>query len=137
MIVNVSVIITHNKKVLLMQRDINDKHFPGHWGIPGGGMEDVDTTIEEVAIREVQEEVGLNIIPEQIRFNNRYNDVIFIVVTSQLANKKEFSEKLNVSSEVYNYEWAGLDDLDDKKFTPFTKERIVEVLEEISNQDDN
>jgi len=134
--VNVSAIVTYKNKVLLMQRDINDKHFPGHWGIPGGGMEEDDTSIESVAIREVLEEMGLYIIPRQIRFNNRYKDVIFIVVTATLANETEFSEKLTVSEEVYNYEWVDLNGLEGKNFTPFTKERLVEVLEELEPNDE-
>ncbi len=130
--VNVSAIITHNRRVLLIQRDINDEHFPGHWGIPGGGMEKGDMSIEETAIREVLEEVGLHIIPTEIRFNNRYKDVLFIVITAILANRKEYSNKLNTSSEVYGHEWVGRDELEDKNFTPFTKERVLEVLEELN-----
>ncbi len=135
MIVNVSAIITYKNKVLLMQRDINDKHFPGHWGIPGGGMEDSDESLEAVAIREVKEEVGLLIVPNQIRFNNRFNDVIFIVLTATPTKPVNFKDKLKVSSEVYNYEWTDLKGLEDKKFTPFTKERLVEVLEELATNE--
>lgn len=132
MIVNVSAIISHKNKVLLMQRDINDKHFPGHWGVPGGGMEDEDATIEATAIREVFEEVGLKIKPTQIRYNNRYKDVIFIVVTAEVESDLAFEDKLNTSDEVYKYEWVDLVSIEGKEFTPFTKDRVVEVLNEIS-----
>lgn len=133
--VNVSAIISHKDKVLLIQRDINDKHFPGHWGVPGGGMEEGDSSIEAVAIREVFEEVGIHIIPQQIRFNNRHKDVIFIVTTAILADKSEFSKKLDISDEVYNYEWADIKSLEEKNFTPFTQERLVEVLEETASNE--
>ena len=132
MIVNVSAIISHKNKVLLMQRDINDKHFPGHWGVPGGGMEDEDATIEATAIREVFEEVGLKIKPTQIRYNNRYKDVIFIVVMAEVESDLAFEDKLNTSDEVYKYEWVDLASIEGKEFTPFTKDRVVEVLNEIS-----
>lgn len=132
--VNVSAIVTHKNKILLMQRDINDKHFPGHWGVPGGGMEEKDDSLESTAIREVAEEMGLKIKPNQIRYNNRYKDVIFIVLVAELVDSIEFSEKLSTSDEVYNYEWVGLGDIENKEFTPFTKERVVEVLNEISSQ---
>jgi 8-oxo-dGTP pyrophosphatase MutT (NUDIX family) len=130
--VNVSAIISHKNKVLLMQRDINDEHFPGHWGVPGGGMEDGDTTIEATAVREVYEEVGLKIKPIQIRYNNRYNDVIFIVITAEIEGELAFEDKLKTSEEVYKYEWVDLAGITGKEFTPFTKDRIVEVLNEIS-----
>jgi ADP-ribose pyrophosphatase YjhB (NUDIX family) len=131
--VNVSAIIIHQHKVLLIQRDINDEHFPGHWGIPGGGMEDVDVSLEATASREVLEEVGLHIVPTRVLFNNRFNDVIFIVCAAELADPNEFSEKLTVSDEIYHYEWADLDSLQGKKFTPFTEERLVEVLSHVSH----
>lgn len=131
--VNVSAIVTHKNKVLLMQRDINDKHFPGHWGVPGGGMEEGDDSLEATAIREVAEEMGLKIKPTQIRYNNRYKEVIFIVLVAELVESKEFSERLTTSDEVYSYEWVGLGDIKDKEFTPFTKERVVEILNEISS----
>ncbi|MEI7838220.1 MAG: NUDIX domain-containing protein [bacterium] len=130
--VNVSAIVKHKNKILLMQRDINDKHFPGHWGVPGGGMEEEDDSLESTAIREVAEEMGLKIKPLQIRYNNRYKDVIFIVLVAELTESIKFNEKLLTSDEVYNYEWVGLGDIEDKEFTPFTKERVVEILNEIS-----
>lgn len=132
--VNVSAIVINKNKVLLMQRDINDKHFPGHWGVPGGGMEEGDESLEATAIREVSEEMGLLIKPLQIRYNNRYKDVVFIVLIAELVKSVDFNEELTISDEVYNYAWVGLEDIKDKKFTPFTKERIVEILNEISSQ---
>lgn len=132
--VNVSAIVTHKNKVLLMQRDINDKHFPGHWGVPGGGMEEDDESLEATAIREVSEEMGLTIKPVQIRYNNRYKDVIFVVLVAELAESVNLNNKLSTSDEVYSYEWVGIEDIKDKEFTPFTKERVVEILNEISSQ---
>lgn len=132
--VNVSAIVTHKNKVLLMQRDINDKHFPGHWGIPGGGMEEGDDSLEATAVREVSEEMGLEIKPIQIRYNNRYKDVIFIVLVAELTESIDFNDELSTSEEVYNYSWVGMEDIQDKEFTPFTKERVVEILNEISSQ---
>lgn len=132
MSVNVSAIVTHKNKVLLMQRDINDAHFPGHWGIPGGGMEDSDDSLEATAIREVAEEMGLAIEPIQIRFNNRYKDVLFIVVVAKLVENINLNDSLSTSDEVYNYALVGLEDIEDKNFTPYTKKRVVEILNEIA-----
>ena len=132
--VNVSAIVIHKNKVLLMQRDVNDKHFPGHWGIPGGGMEEGDESLEATAIREVSEEMGISIKPVQIRYNNRYKDVVFVVLTAKVTEEIDFDDKLSTSEEVYDYSWVGLDDIKDREFTPFTKERVVEVLNEISSQ---
>ncbi len=130
---NVSAIVTHGNKILLIKRHAEDKHFPDRWGIPGGGMEAHDTSIEAVAIREVLEEVGMRIVPQQIRYNNRHNDVVFIVLTAKLADAKDFSSKPKKNSEIQTYEWVDSKSLNDKEFTPFTRERIMEVVKELPN----
>ena len=46
--------------VLLTQRTYHLAHHPGQISFPGGHMEPEDKTPEETALRETQEEVGLN-----------------------------------------------------------------------------
>jgi hypothetical protein len=54
------------------------------------------------------------------------------VLIAELTESIKFNENLLTSDEVYNYEWVGLEDIEDKEFTPFTKERVVEILNELS-----
>jgi len=44
-------------KVMLIQRDISP--FEGHWAIPGGFVR-MDETLEQAALRELQEETGIH-----------------------------------------------------------------------------
>ena len=61
-IVNVSVVIfNRNNKILLCHRSINEDVFPGFWGIPGGKVDNEDSTLEAGLKREVLEEVGVEI----------------------------------------------------------------------------
>lgn len=129
--VNVSAIIHHNDKVLVIHRAADDDYFPDYWGIPGGSMEDGDTCLEDTAVRETFEEVGLPIKPDRILFNNRTDKALFVVVTAQLANPDNYTEKLKLSEEIQNCQWIDLKELDNFNFTPFTKERLEIVLKEL------
>lgn len=55
----VQVIVTNEKKLLLMQRK-NTGYFDGSYGLPGGRVEEKETTTE-AAVRETLEEIGLTI----------------------------------------------------------------------------
>jgi 8-oxo-dGTP diphosphatase len=45
--------------------------FPGRWDLPGGGRE-ADETPAQCAMREVEEEFGLNIPIERVSWSRRY-----------------------------------------------------------------
>lgn len=129
--INVSVIVVHQNKILLMQRSLKDDYFPGAWGIPGGYMEEHELTLEETAIREVKEELGIEIIPDTIPFNNRNNETetLYLVYKAKLKNPSDYPDGPKVSEEANDFKWASKDELDSLEFTPYTKDRLVKVLE--------
>ena len=127
--INVSVIVTHNKKVLLMQRSLTDDYCPGAGGIPGGYMEPEEMYLEETAKREVMEEMGISIRPTGIIFNNKNNDTdsLYVVMSAELENPDD-AHKVKLSDEAHDFKWAGKEDIDSLVFTPYTVERIRKVL---------
>jgi len=77
--------IVHDRKLLLVQKSLDDPHNPGKWEVPGGRMdfgEDVDEHIK----REVKEEVGLDIEP----------GTPFYVWQWQLERHSEDGERLEI-----------------------------------------
>lgn len=62
MVVTASGIIISEKKILLIRRTYDTSEFPGCWGCPGGRANPGETP-EEIAIREVKEETGLDFKP--------------------------------------------------------------------------
>lgn len=69
--VAVNTIIRDGGKILLMQRSETDSTFPDYWGLVGGFMEWGEKA-EETIVREVKEEIGVDVEIE--KFSGRvYN----------------------------------------------------------------
>ena len=68
------IVITQEQepKILLIQR--KNEPFKGCWAFPGGFM-NMDETTEECAIRELKEETGIDINPENIFQIGAYSEV--------------------------------------------------------------
>ena len=54
--------IIHDEQVLLLQKSRDDPNVPGKWEVPGGRME-FGESLDRQIIREVREEVGIDIAP--------------------------------------------------------------------------
>lgn len=59
-IVSAGGILLKDKRILLIKRAPQKKSFPNCWGLPGGKIEDSDTSVEAGATREVKEETNLD-----------------------------------------------------------------------------
>lgn len=74
----VPLVLRENRKnsptVLFTRRTDHLHHHPGQISFPGGGMEEDDTSAEETAVREAEEEIG--IAPERIEIIGRLPDYL-------------------------------------------------------------
>jgi 8-oxo-dGTP pyrophosphatase MutT (NUDIX family) len=55
-------VIEVDGRLLLVRKSTTDPHQPGKWELPGGRMKD-NESIDDALIREVREEVGLQVKP--------------------------------------------------------------------------
>ena len=62
--------VTRGGKVLLVRR--GNEPFKGCWVLPGGFME-MDETIEHCAVRELQEETGLQVVESDLKLIGIYS----------------------------------------------------------------
>lgn len=54
------MVLDENDRALVLKRDENDDHDPGHWDLPGGGLER-DEDIKAGLEREILEETGVKV----------------------------------------------------------------------------
>ncbi|WP_299158112.1 NUDIX domain-containing protein [uncultured Tenacibaculum sp.] len=57
---------TTNQQVLLQKRSLTKKVFPGLWDISVAGHVAAGEEIKKAALREIQEEIGFSIIPQNL-----------------------------------------------------------------------
>ena len=125
----VAGLILQNNKLLICQRP-NFKDHPLKWEFPGGKIKN-DETNEEALIREINEELSINIInyEELISYNFNYKDL----------NKKVFIYFYlvnNFSGEVLNnfhkeLKWIEIKDIREYDFL----EGDLKIIDHISSND--
>ncbi|MET8864389.1 NUDIX domain-containing protein [Nonomuraea sp. NPDC004580] len=56
-------VIEWQGRLLLIKKSGEDPHQPGRWELPGGRMKTSDQSPDEALVREIREEVGLEVRP--------------------------------------------------------------------------
>ena len=64
--VSKALIKNKNSKYLLLYREDTHPNFPGHFDLPGGEVESEETS-KTTTVREVQEETGICIYPNNLK----------------------------------------------------------------------
>ena len=98
------------KAILLIHRLKNERDY---WVIPGGGAENQETPIE-TAIREVNEELEIKLLPEKLKqLFEIDNEVIFLSQIKQTKVPRISGEEKERSStkNIYEPAWVTLKDL--------------------------
>lgn len=117
------IFFTDGTHVLLL-KGANGKH-EGKWSLPGGGARKGETDIG-TAIREAQEETGLDSIPGY-RFDSLTSKNGRKVFTTFMYRvSKQF--EVNLSNEHTDWEWVSFDDLNDKTLHPKFEDNLMRYL---------
>jgi len=104
---------SENTAILLIHRLKNDRDY---WVIPGGGAKGNETSVE-TAIREIDEELNIQLKPDALTHLFEYKsqenehfffaEIPFIAAPEISGEEKERSSSLNV----YQPSWVGVKDL--------------------------
>ncbi|TDT45655.1 NUDIX hydrolase [Fonticella tunisiensis] len=132
-VVAVKGIIIRKGKVLIVKRANDDEIEPGTWECVGGKIE-FGEALETALIREVKEEVGLNITVDKILYATTFktNPTRQVVILTYLCESND--GEVVLSPEHMDYQWVTKEQL--KQFLPpniimdFEKNNVFE-LEEI------
>ena len=111
------VVITENKRILLAKRAIEPRK--GTWGIPQGFMEHGETT-RQAAAREVVEETGAIVKPENLIFRAIYNvpgsvQLVYSIQVSSGDIEEQIAKHNTDTGESSEVELIPLDKLDQKE----------------------
>jgi len=111
----IHVLIAHNDKYLVMKRSENDPNQPGHWDLPGGGVDHGEQPLE-AAFREVKEEAGLDVTITKILNTFAFHDIekgAWNINTTAMANTE--SNQVTLSNEHSECLWVSRSELTDLK----------------------
>ena len=105
--------IIKNNKILLIQKSDKDLVQPNRWEVPGGRKQEGET-LDEHIIREVKEEVGLDILPKNVfdmwqftlNINDKQTTVVAVARFCDLS-----STTIDLTEDVIkNYKWVEIND---------------------------
>lgn len=125
------VMILRDGKVLLGQRHTDpakadsELHGEGTWTMPGGKLE-FGESFEEGAVREVLEEIGVEIQTNDLEVISLSNDIVptahFVTVGLLCKNfPKDAEPRVMEPDEITQWKWFALDELPSPLFKPSHK----------------
>ncbi len=108
-----AVIYDDSGRLLLLQRSMGSRNYPGKWEFPGGKV-DPGERYDDALLREVKEETGLDVTIKRYIGSARIEKSV--VTTIQLVMEAEIkSGSVAISNEHEAFKWvspAGLQDIE-------------------------
>lgn len=125
--VAVAVITDSQNRILVTQRPSHVPHG-GYWEFPGGKLEENELA-EHALIREIKEEVGLDVHQYQFlgQINHQYSDR---AVQLLIFHVTHFSGKAICLEGQLNMKWVGLGDLNQADF-PEANHGIFDLISKL------
>ena len=97
-------VINDNDEILLQQRLANAKKMPNMWGTTAGGAKSGESSLDG-AIRELSEELGINVSKEELEFIGSYKRINDFVEVWLCKKNVDFNNLVLEPSEVQDAKW--------------------------------
>ena len=139
-------IVNDNKEILVQRRNPNKNTFPNMWAISVAGHVDSGETSRDTAVRELKEELNLDVDPNELEFlftikrlqsyNDSYlrvfDDVYLLHRNIDVEDTKLQVEELTDIKYVYYEYLEKIFKEGDKDYVPFTEEhkKLFNVLKD-------
>ena len=114
-------IVDKDDKVLIIKRSDQDIQKPGIWEIPGGRSEKGENP-KKTLIREIKEEVGLDIEVKNVLEVHNFTRDDGQKIIMNVYNCIPFNVDVKLSPEHAEFEWVHINDVKNKLDTFFHKE---------------
>lgn len=128
-VIAVGVLVINKDKALIIKRGEEPNKFL--WSIPGGLVE-IGEELEEAAIREVKEEMGIDVKIEKMIgifncINRNKNEIEYhYVIIDYIA--REFTGSIKTNKEILDFKWIKFNELHNYELTNTTRELFREFI---------
>lgn len=132
------ICVDKKDKVLVIKRSKDEDTMQGHWDLPGGHVDDEDKSIEDGALRELEEETGLTSSKKDLIYVAKVTtgdaDKYFYT-TTEWSGTIRFRENPKTGAiEHSDSKWVSIEDVKDDKslelrtFPAYLLDRALEKL---------
>ncbi len=125
--------IINDNNILMTKRSLNKSH-PGNWEVPGGCSQAGETTTETI-IREIKEEIGINIQSNNIQYifthlyKNQFVDIFTSSFEINIKNTNLQSEEISDIKFISKNNFYEM--IENKQIVPSVLERFVLIKEKL------
>ena len=133
--VGIVVCLNEERQFLIIRRsDIDER--AGQWTIPGGHIDEEDCTIEEGAIRELEEEVNLTCEVCDLSYLGQPKPEKFYFLTRKWSGKINVNKPNPKTGEIEHddYKWATINDIKEIADTEIPIYLLEKALEMSTNE---
>lgn len=132
------VVVNENNKILIIKRSKDEDSKQNYWDLPGGHIDDDDKSIEDGAIRELEEETCLKSDKKDLVYVSKVetNDADkYFYTTNKWSGEVNFKENPKTGViEHSDSKWVDVEDIKDNKslelrtFPAYLLDRALEKL---------
>ena len=132
------VCINDKQQILILRRSKTDKHRPLHWDLPGGHVDPSDNSLEDGAVRELQEEAGIEASIGDLIFiesRNLKKSTRHTFVTTKWTGKVKL--KPNPKTDIIEhdeYKWLTIDEIKSLEQSIIPNYILSKALDKIKNE---
>jgi len=132
------VCVNDKQQILILRRSKTDKHKPLRWDLPGGHVDPSDNSLEAAAVRELQEEAGIEASIGDLIFiesRNLKKSTRHIFVTTKWTGKVKL--KPNPKTDIIEhdeYKWLTIDEIKSLEQSIIPNYILSKALDKIKNE---
>lgn len=129
-------IINQENKMLIQKRSAVKKRYPNMWAMTTGAIV-ADEIGEDAVVREVKEELGIDINKEELKFIGKFKGKTAYIDNFILKKNIDIKDIILQKEEVSDVEWDSYEEIDKKyeegKFVPHWWEYIKNDIKRYFN----